>query len=346
MHLVRNLLSALFVLSMASCVRDTDLDSGETPQVVVECILTNSPVQTLRLCFTKGASRERVPLTEAEALLYDVSTEANAGFFSFTGDDSWTLRYEPVVGHTYRLEVRIPGYEQLITAEQTMPEIDVKAILYYPVFGGGEGQYDYHSFPLIVYEMASLPEYTWIYAMSWDELTGKRRITDNLCTDFPDVDNFNLTGEVYDPPVETVIEWGLENRYALYWPLKGANMHRKYLRIPHPEQVKRTWLVISGDMEGAFPYEYTLTPLRLIDDGLIENPVDGQGYVVFVAVSEDYDTYLTDAIRLQLLQESGDMSTLYLRENIFSNIQGGLGLFAAKNEQKLVWRNEKSPFFD
>lgn len=125
MHLVRNLLSALLVLSMTSCVRDTDLDSGEIPQVVVECILTNSSVQTLRLCYTKGASREREPLTEAEALLFDVSADANAGSFSFAGEDGWTLGYEPVAGHTYRLEVRVPGYD-LITAEQTMPELTSK----------------------------------------------------------------------------------------------------------------------------------------------------------------------------------------------------------------------------
>ena len=345
MRLARVLWGVLLMLPMASCIRDTSLDTGEKPLVVVECILANSPEQTLRLCFTKGASREQLPLNEADARLYDVSADVEAGHFLPSGNGNWTLGYEPVPGHTYRLEVSVLGYEP-VTSEQTVPEIDVKAYLFGAFQDSGQYQYDYHSYPLIVYEMESLPEYTWIYAMSWDERSGKRRIADNLCTDYPYVDNFNLTGELYNPPVDTVYQWGLEFHYALYWPLNGTNMHRKYLRIPHPEQVKRRWLVLSGDMEGEFPYEYTIAPYKLINDGLVENPKDGQGYVVFVAVSEDYDTYLTDAIRLQLLQESSDMSSLYLRENVYSNIRGGLGIFGAKTERKLVWMKEKSVFFD
>ena len=341
----RDLFLILLVLPIAfSCIRDTSLDAGEEPFVVVECVLANSPVQTLRLCFTKGASLEQKELTEADAKLFDVTAETEAGTFRPSGGGIWTLPYEPIPGHAYRLSVQVPGYEP-VTAEQTMPEIDVKAVLYFPIYGS-QDLYEYHSFPLIVYEMASLPEYTWIYAMSWDERSGSRRIADNLCTDFPYVDNFNLTGEVYAPQVDTVFELGLENHYALYWPLTGANIHRKYLRVPHPERVEKTWMIVSGDLEGEFPYDYTTSPLQLIEDGLVKDPKDGQGYIVFVAVSEDYDTYLTDAIRVQSLQESSDMSSLYMRENIHSNIQGGLGLFGAKNEQKLVWRNEKSVFFE
>lgn len=345
MHHFQDLFLILLVLSIASsCIRDTSLDAGEEPPVVVECILANSPVQTLRLCFAKGLSREQSELTEAEAKLFDVTEDAEAGTFLPSGDGNWTLPYEPIPGHTYRLDVDVPGNER-ITAVQTMPEIDVKAVFYFPIWNVYD-YYQYKSFPLIVYEMASLPEYTWIYAMSWDAQSGKRRIADNLCTDFPYVDNFNLTGEVYAPQVDTVFELGIENHYALYWPLTGANMHRKYLRVSHPERVEQTWMIVSGDMEGEFPYEYTTSPLRIIEDGLVKDPKDGQGYIVFVAVSEDYDTYLTDAIRIQSLQESSDMSSIYMRENIHSNILGGLGLFGAKNEQKLVWRNEKSVFFD
>lgn len=338
-------LSLFFLFILPSCIRDIDMDSGEKPQVVIECILSNTPVQTLRLGLTKGASKELQPMTEAEVRLYDVSETIVAGVFMPSEDGVLTLEYEPIPGHTYRIEVCIPGYET-ITAEQTMPEIKIKAVYYNGFQHGGKPLYEYNSWPLIVYELATLPDYTWIYAMSWDNRIDKRRITDNLCTDFPFVDNFNLTGELYDPHVDTVMRWGYEFHDALYWPLKGANMHRKYLRIPHPEQVDKYWMIISGDMEGSFPYTYSTSPLQLTDDGIVDNPEDGQGYVVFTAVSKDYDTYLMDAIRIQSIQESNDMSSLYMRENIFSNIQGGLGLFGAKTEQKLTWMNEKQPFFD
>ena len=331
----------LIILPLASCIRDTELDSGERPQVVVECILTNSPVQTLRLCFTKGASREREPLTQADARLYDVSENKEAGRFLFSDADIWTLRYEPTPGHTYRLKVNVPGYEPVL-AEQTMPEIHVRAVYYWPVFGSSD-KYEYNSSPLIVYELESLPDFTWVYAMSWDQLSGERRIADNLCTDFPYVDNFNLTGDVYDPQVDTVFQYGLEFHYAKYWPLKGASVRRKYLRIPYPKTVDKNWLIVSGDMEGYFPYELNKQS-QLVNDGVVEDVEEGQGYVVFAAISKDYDAYLMDAIRIQLLQESSDLSSIYLRENIYSNITGGLGIFGARAEQKMVWMNEKSFF--
>ena len=56
--LARIIIFAIISLAcLTSCVRDVILDAGENPQVVVECILTNSDVQELRLNFTKGASQ-------------------------------------------------------------------------------------------------------------------------------------------------------------------------------------------------------------------------------------------------------------------------------------------------
>ena len=57
-------------LTVVSCVKDVILDAGDEPQVVVDCILTDEPVQTLYLVYTKGASREKAPdLLEATAVL-------------------------------------------------------------------------------------------------------------------------------------------------------------------------------------------------------------------------------------------------------------------------------------
>ncbi|MBR4794610.1 MAG: hypothetical protein IK038_13345, partial [Bacteroidaceae bacterium] len=46
---------------LASCVKDVILDAMDEPQVVVDCILTDGSVQTLRLLYTKGASRAEAP---------------------------------------------------------------------------------------------------------------------------------------------------------------------------------------------------------------------------------------------------------------------------------------------
>ena len=73
---------SIMYLALAGCVRDVVLDAGEKPQVVVECVLTASSPQELRLSFTKGASLAAAPeLTEATARLTDLTDDYPAGEF-------------------------------------------------------------------------------------------------------------------------------------------------------------------------------------------------------------------------------------------------------------------------
>ena len=121
---MKRLLILLFLAVMvSSCVRDVVLDAKEEPRVVVECVLSDAPVQELRLGFTKGASEsEARPLTDAVATLTDLTSDTNVGCFERNDEGIWTLDYSAVPKHTYRLEVQVPGYA-LICAEDTMPEM-------------------------------------------------------------------------------------------------------------------------------------------------------------------------------------------------------------------------------
>ena len=76
------------------------MDAKEKPQVVVVCVLSDEPVQTLQLSFTKGASLAEAPaLTEAVAMLYDESRAV--GEFKRDSDGIWRLEYAAVPGqHT------------------------------------------------------------------------------------------------------------------------------------------------------------------------------------------------------------------------------------------------------
>lgn len=65
------------------------MDAKEKPQVVVSCIISDDPVQTLKLSFTKGASlSEAPPLTEAIATLYEVQELNQAE----DGNEPWANR--------------------------------------------------------------------------------------------------------------------------------------------------------------------------------------------------------------------------------------------------------------
>ena len=106
---------------LCSCAKEIVMDAGNEPVVAVECILSEQPVQTLRLSFTKGAAMDEAPaLTEAEAVLIDLTEGETVGNFERQADGTWALDYAAVPEHSYRLEVDVPGQEP-IWAEQTMP---------------------------------------------------------------------------------------------------------------------------------------------------------------------------------------------------------------------------------
>jgi hypothetical protein len=54
-----------------------------------------------------------------------------------------------------------------------------------------------------------------------------------------------------------------------------------------------------------------------------------------MSVSDVYDDYLKTALIMEEMQSSSDMSTIYLRDNLPSNIQGGVGIFGCKYAQTL-----------
>ena len=68
------IIGILSCICAVSCVKDIIMDAQEKPQVAVVCIMTDNPVQEMSLFLTKGASvKEPVPVTEAEAVLTDLS---------------------------------------------------------------------------------------------------------------------------------------------------------------------------------------------------------------------------------------------------------------------------------
>lgn len=351
------LLAVIFVLSVSACVRDLPLDAEEDPLVVVDCVLCNETPQTLRLSLSRPPQYSAAAtVTDAEIILIDKTERRTAGTFVYQGGTEWTLDYAAVPEHEYRLEVRIPGKE-LVYAEDKMPEIPgIDSFTWVPFESSSsylpdDFRYDEH-FSGTIFRISTLPPYTWMYALNYNPETGEHEVAEDICTDFPWIDNFNLTGEKYTPEIEAR-DVGSPFEYlgsAVSYPvLAGAALHHRYLRISKPgdydsefdsflegiwddvlgaskETLSRDWFIISGSFTGDYWH-------RNPD----KEPGETQGYVVCVSMSESYDKYLRDAMRLEHLQESTDMSSIYYRENIHSNIVGGLGIFGVTCKRIYRW---------
>ena len=170
-------LSLVLALSV-SCVRELTLDPGEEPMVVVDCVLFDESPQTLRLFYSRPpAYSEMTPITEAEVELIDKTDGKTAGMFVHQEGREWTLDYSAVPEHEYRLEVRVPGHD-LVYAEDTMPE--VPGIWARTQSGEGFEKYG-ERFVGTVFDITTLPPYTWIYALNYNSEAGRHEIAEEIC---------------------------------------------------------------------------------------------------------------------------------------------------------------------
>ena len=347
MSAARTFLMLLLPAALCSCAKEIVMDAGDEPLVVVECVLTQQPVQTLRLSFTKSVSMSNAPeLPEAEAVLIDLTEGKTAGSFERQDDGTWTLGYAAVPEHSYRLEVDVPGHET-VWAEQTIP--DKPAIeSYFSLWSPSKYWEPFtqrHLGSVFIVDRHNIDaDYIWLWALNYNPDSGRREYVERLCTDWPYVDNFNLTGDLYVPPVADTSILGDKVTSELYPRLEGKSMHDRFLRldIRNPRymytgnitgEYSPTYVfMISGDFEGKYfhrgfePKDWDKYTLQ-----------DDDGVVVAAIATKDYDAYLRDAIYFKRLSESSDLSSIYNRENIFSNIHGGLGIFGAYTTTYLGW---------
>ncbi len=320
----------LFILlfSLSSCVREVILDAGERT-VVVDCVLTDSLTQTLKLSFTKGASQVvPTPLTDAEAILIDLTDSVSVGNFVKAVDGLWTIDHIALPNHRYRLEVKVPGYD-LIFAEQTMPDAKMYYVhnnfsFYFDSSGGCQEQLGVLYFPISQNKL-------WVYGEVYDKASGINTVIDYLATDRDEyADKFNISGSRYVSQSSEVNYKGKKVHGCLYPMQDGVDFHKRYLRIP------------SCDFkEEARENILYLNEISFVPDGIDVKSNDI--FMVFSYVSEEYDHYLKDYISYMDNKESSDLTSIYQRDDMYTNIEGGTGIFGAKLVFKGVWKADYTP---
>lgn len=316
--------SLLLALSTVSCVREVILDAGDNPQVVVDCILSDDPVQTLYLVYTKGATKESaLELTEAVATLADLSEDKEVGRFARAADGSWQLDYAAIPGHSYRLDVSVPGHEP-IWAEQTMPQspgVEVGWHSWDPVIMDNNVGYTFSLTP------SQCP--VWFYGINYPTLDSPGEQTEYLYTNSPKVDTFNEEKDNV-PLMKGNNLWGNESsesviRFTTYPDLEDAPLHEHYLRFPasagEPDPAP---FYVSGNFRGYMSDHKDFLHAEL-------RPAE----LHYFAASEDYDLFLKDCYHILGVKASSDMADIFMRDNVHSNIHGAIGLFGGKVERML-----------
>ena len=165
--------------------------------------------------------------------------------------------------------------------------------------------------------------------MNYNEATGQHEMAGSICTDHPSAESFNLTGDIYQPDIYVLEE---TRHFVLHHKLQGASLYDKFLCIPAGAEKAEKYFILSGSFTGKW---YDVNN-RIEED---REPYEDEGFLVVMAISDNYRHYLREACNFIDIKESTDMSAIYLRDNIYSNIKGGAGIFAASVSDELQWAN-------
>lgn len=354
------LILSFIVLFLNGCVRDTTLDSGVERKLVVEFILDNEGPQDLYLSITRRPGETAAPIVQdAEIKLRDLNT-GYEGSFVREDDIHWTLDYLGIPGHRYRLEVNADGYDS-ISAEQEMPEREGLVKTGYGNFFPFPVYISYGYFFSVNY----LPDYLMIRGIRKNRETGETSPVDYLCTDYPGLEEVNATERLYNgnPKWRTETktgDWsyeyayhdepvaGMDGRWTYMFPnLIGKALYKGSLLIckvdDNDARLDRLYdfkeyvtedgdtkdakgFCVSGSFhEGIAYWDYQTKEYYDSD----HNQIDYVEYLVYSALSKDYGRFVKDVYQLKKTHEADDLSTIYLRDNIYSNVKGGLGIFGA-----------------
>jgi hypothetical protein len=61
----------------------------------------------------------------------------------------------------------------------------------------------------------------------------------------------------------------------------------------------------------------------------------------YFSASEEYDRYLTDSFLFGQAGSSTDLADIFLRDNIYTNIQGAIGIFGAMVDRSVRWDDDQ-----
>jgi hypothetical protein len=345
------LASALFDVS---CTRVTDLRPEGRGEVVVVCVLTEEATQTLTLDLTDIASPEdRAALSEAEITLFDETAGNEAGRFLKGDGKDWQLEYAAIPEHAYQLKIEIPGRDSIFASTKMPAKSGIKCDprwLWKSFWESEESDRDLG----MQYEISSLPEGpVWVMGINYNAAADRNEVAAEIATSLDIADPFNITGAKYQSAVflesdvlEEIRKLKEYGKVGFYDNVEGHPLYDKMLRIPSIKEVDREAACNPPgyfSVAGSFKYRW-LDEAYYYQAGLMNT--ESIGFILFISPSVEYDRYLKDVIAKRMLRETwADYVFLFSRENVYTNIINGLGVFGAKTEQRCPWNNRILHFY-
>ena len=318
----------------SSCLEDIDLDTGERI-LGVYCVLEDGPEQELELSYIAPTGGTSSPVGE-DVTITLFESGIPVGVFTRTSETKWRMDYRPEGGHTYRLEVKVPG-EDPLTAETRYPSVvEIRTASAERVEDAGVG--GNLQFAVGYEVISSEDQFLWCYVTG----IADPAVAGYLASEHPGVDG---RGESIYPldwysPVYT-------NQFGEMGPSAHPHLgsmfpdelldgqvffHEKVLRILHPADF--SWPA-NPEKYRLFYWEFDGEQYRRVKNnsgktGLFcISMVEVSSYIL-CSVSVEYDRYLCDFYYGN--PETDDFTTFVYKRNHYSNVLKGTGIFGASTE--------------
>lgn len=328
-----------FIL-LSACTEQIVMDPQEEMPIVVNCVLTDTDSQYLNLYYSKRPSENDYRVIDNA----DISISGGNGNYPFIWNGNcYEATMRPKHGLPYHLNVIISGKE-LITAKTVFPpDVYIDSIN----LGGGNPEGGIDQAPAKYYILRThhnddlkyseevfiwiLPEMRKYELIPWEEVpfmydyvaVDTVRLS-HICTDHDGVDNFNICQadwrSMADVSYMEKYYYSSPDLWTAYMRLCSClPMHEAFLRIHQPKDYEG--LTLGGE-SGYFV---------LSSNADYEKYPDYVPYFKISILSEEYDSYMRDVANYSIVHKD-NFAMHYSAEDIYSNIEGGFGVFGAVYE--------------
>lgn len=323
-----------------SCVDYINMSTEEgRNQVVVNCILEESDTQSLELFYMRGFNE--VDYRGIENAKVEISTtdsyEKDIIAFHHDGGIRWSADFRPDYRRIYKLSIKIDG-EKEITAQTQMPS-DIQ-------IGGHRKNWQYAegfwhwlvSFQIVCKDYALYGDYSFHLASGSACMWIYPTQSDIVATDFPYADKFTQSGQTisdlgyYSQNRMSGISAYDRELYGAIPKLKGdCPVYNKVVRIHMPSGYDANYSdeqLLSEKVMEYDSHSFLLFTTNY-ENGFVTQDIAGEGLYNIFILSPEYDQYYREFYE-RIVLNAGNILELYNATDMYSNINGGHGIFGAK----------------
>ena len=356
---------SLLTFLAVSCVEAINLDPMEEMPVVVTCVLTTETTeQSLNLFYAKRPSETGyVSIPDAKVVVRDDgSAGGEVHEFKWNGE-KYVCSFTPAYNTRYMLEVETTDGIRL-SAETTTPDHYLMLPLGSNTELGSDTELKDYSNPLSGWPMGPGELVYWrnrVYYFARVTGTGAQPYSgellawitagSRLSTNHSDADPFNLLPDNWcDLKVHPYFYYPLAEDSKEYLFFSAYPAYQQFIRIhqepgfsgkvslfvgKEKEEENNLFYLNSDVVDGStvtantdgIPDEVLESLLRRRRD-ILRFPIQNEYTVRFL--SKDYDALLKQLIEKNIIHNE-ELAEIYSTEPVYSNVNGGLGIFGAES---------------